>query len=327
MGVTLAVRRFCNAVNAWNRSSILFPGIQFGGYVENRGIDLYCLAREKGLEGIIAKRKTSTYRPGKRSPDWLKIKARSQQEFVVCGFTEGKGSRKHFGALLLGGYRNGRPRGALHLNPGPVSATSRLLRLLPLSVGRFASLRFRPKNMFQHIFQFESELQNSSQEAAPSSPSLSPTVSEKLTRYGSSALSGLEHLTLIVGKEELALALVCHFGSIKALARASIQQLLQFLPRRKAETLVAALSMSIAESEHARSEAFDSPESVYRACADLRLFNQEVLRVILLDTRQRLITMIDVTKGGLNESLAHPRDIFRPVIAHSANSFILAHNL
>jgi ATP-dependent DNA ligase len=39
------------------------PGIQVGGYVENRGIDLYGLAKEKGLEGIIAKRKTSTYRP------------------------------------------------------------------------------------------------------------------------------------------------------------------------------------------------------------------------------------------------------------------------
>src|ERR1700745_2231099 len=181
--------------------------------------------------------------------------------------------------------------------------------------------------MFQNIFQFESELQNSSEEAAPSSPSLSPTVSEKLERYGSSALSGVEHLTLILGKEDLALVLVRHFGSIKALSRASIQQLIQFLPRRKAETLVAALSMStIAESEHARSEAFDSPESVYSACADMKLFNQEVLRVILLDTRQRLITIIDVTKGGLNESLAYPRDIFRPVISHSAYSFVLAHN-
>jgi bifunctional non-homologous end joining protein LigD len=83
-------------------------GIQVGGYIENRGVDLFRLAKEKGLEGIIAKRKPSTYRPGKRSPDWLKIKSRPQQEFIVCGFTEGKGSRKHFGALLLGAYRNGR---------------------------------------------------------------------------------------------------------------------------------------------------------------------------------------------------------------------------
>jgi bifunctional non-homologous end joining protein LigD len=94
------------------------PGIQVGSYVENRGIDLYRLAKEKGLEGIIAKRKASKYRPGKRSPNWLKIKARPQQEFVVCGFTEGKGSRKHFGALLLGGYRNGRLRYFGHSGTG-----------------------------------------------------------------------------------------------------------------------------------------------------------------------------------------------------------------
>jgi DNA repair protein RadC len=181
--------------------------------------------------------------------------------------------------------------------------------------------------MSQHIFQFESELQNISPEAAPSSPSLSPTVSEKLERYGSSALSGVEHLTLILGKEDLALVMVRHFGSIKALSRASLQQLLQFLPRRKAETLIAALSMSaIAESEHARSGVFDSPDAVYNACVDMKLLNQEVLRVLLLDTRQRLITMIDVTKGSLNESLAYPRDIFRPAICHSAHAFILVHN-
>jgi bifunctional non-homologous end joining protein LigD len=51
-------------------------GIQVGGYVENRGKALFELAKEKGLEGIVAKRKSSIYRPGKRSPDWLKIKSR-----------------------------------------------------------------------------------------------------------------------------------------------------------------------------------------------------------------------------------------------------------
>jgi bifunctional non-homologous end joining protein LigD len=82
-------------------------GIQVGGYLEARGKDPFQLAKEKGLEGIIAKRKASIYRPGKRSLDWLKIKSRPQQEFVVCGFIDGKGSRsKHFGALLLGAYRN-----------------------------------------------------------------------------------------------------------------------------------------------------------------------------------------------------------------------------
>jgi hypothetical protein len=62
--------------------------------------------------------------------------------------------------------------------------------------------------MAHHIFQSETELQNIP-EAAPK-PSFS--VSEKLARYGSSALSGVEHLTLLVGKESVALALIRHFG-------------------------------------------------------------------------------------------------------------------
>jgi hypothetical protein len=65
-------------------------------------------------------------------------------------------------------------------------------------VGRFASLRFRPKNMTHRISQLESELQNIPEAAPKASPSFS--VSEKLARYGSSALSGVEHLTLLVDR-------------------------------------------------------------------------------------------------------------------------------
>jgi DNA repair protein RadC len=61
---------------------------------------------------------------------------------------------------------------------------------------------------------------------------------------------------------------------------------------------------AIAETEHARSEQLDNPESIYRACADMKLFNQEVLRVILLDTRYRYISTVENTKGSINESLA-----------------------
>jgi DNA repair protein RadC len=114
---------------------------------------------------------------------------------------------------------------------------------------------------------------------------------------------------------------------MKALSRASLQQLRQFLPQRKAEAVMAAFSVSmIAESEHARSQVFDNPESVYRACADMKLLNQEALRVVLLDAKQRLISLVDVTKGTLNEALAHPREIFFPVIVHAAHSFVLVHN-
>jgi DNA repair protein RadC len=96
-----------------------------------------------------------------------------------------------------------------------------------------------------------------------STPKVSPSfsVSEKVARYGSSALSGVEHLTLFVGKESVALALVRHFGSLKALARVYFREFRQFIPRRKAESVVAALSMfAIAESDHARSKGLDNPE-------------------------------------------------------------------
>jgi DNA repair protein RadC len=179
--------------------------------------------------------------------------------------------------------------------------------------------------MSQHIFQFESELQNSPEAAPKASPSFS--VSEKLARYGSSAMSSVEHLTLLVGKESMAQALIRYFGSLKALSRASFLELRQFLPQQKAEAVIAALSMSaIAESEHALSDRLDSPEAIYNACADMKLLNQEVLRVILLDARYRHFSTIEITKGTVNESLAHPREIFRPVIALSAYGFVLVHN-
>ena len=57
----------------------------------------------------------------------------------------------------------------------------------------------------------------------------------------------------------------------------------------------------------------------------MKLFNQEVLRVILLDTRYRHISTVEISKGTVNESLAHPREIFRPVIALSAFAFVLVH--
>ena len=60
---------------------------------------------DSGLEGIMAKRRTSVYQPGRRSADWIKIKPRLRQEFVVGGWLEGRGSRSGgLGSLLVGYY-------------------------------------------------------------------------------------------------------------------------------------------------------------------------------------------------------------------------------
>src|ERR671928_2156492 len=57
---------------------------------------------EHGLEGIVAKRRASTYRPGERSPDWRKVKHQRMQEVIVAGWRPGKGRRAgRIGSLIL----------------------------------------------------------------------------------------------------------------------------------------------------------------------------------------------------------------------------------
>src|SRR6266404_6208449 len=60
--------------------------------------------RKLGLEGLIGKRSGSRYEPGKRTGAWIKLKLHQEQEFVIGGYTEPEGSRKYFGALLVGFY-------------------------------------------------------------------------------------------------------------------------------------------------------------------------------------------------------------------------------
>jgi bifunctional non-homologous end joining protein LigD len=69
---------------------------------------LYAAVKQQGQEGVVAKRLASKYVPGKRSKDWLKVKAVRHQSCVIVGFTPPQGGRKHFGSLALGIFEGGR---------------------------------------------------------------------------------------------------------------------------------------------------------------------------------------------------------------------------
>jgi bifunctional non-homologous end joining protein LigD len=86
-------------------ASLITPGdsLRFSDHYEEHGKSLFEIAREKQLEGIVAKRRASCYEEH-RSRDWLKIKIRHRIECVIAGFTEPEGSRAHFGSLVLGLY-------------------------------------------------------------------------------------------------------------------------------------------------------------------------------------------------------------------------------
>ncbi len=95
-----------------DRKAVLSDAIGFADplrYTPHRnasGEAYYRKACDKGWEGIIAKRADAPYANG-RSRDWLKFKCAHGQELVIGGFTEPRGTRKGFGALLVGYYENG----------------------------------------------------------------------------------------------------------------------------------------------------------------------------------------------------------------------------
>jgi bifunctional non-homologous end joining protein LigD len=78
------------------------PHILFAAHVERDGTSLFEVARGSGIEGIVGKRADSLYRPGIRSPDWVKIKSWIGQSCVIVGYTAGRGRRlNQLGALIL----------------------------------------------------------------------------------------------------------------------------------------------------------------------------------------------------------------------------------
>ena len=85
--------------------SIIVPGdfLRYSDHYEQQGKALFEIARQKGLEGILAKKRDSIYQE-RRSSEWLKIKIRHRLECVIGGYTVPEGSRAHFGSVVLGLY-------------------------------------------------------------------------------------------------------------------------------------------------------------------------------------------------------------------------------
>jgi DNA ligase D-like protein (predicted ligase) len=104
-------RENVNHLPLWERKAILKKLVKENDrvvlidYLEEKGEAYFLAARKQGLEGIMAKRAESTYQPGVRSRDWVKIKREVEFDLVVGGITRGWGWRSSsFGALVVGAY-------------------------------------------------------------------------------------------------------------------------------------------------------------------------------------------------------------------------------
>jgi len=80
--------------------------IRYSGVIGGDAKRLLEEVERRGLEGLIGKQRNSVYEPDRRSGAWIKLKCVNEQEFVIGGYTPPQGARKHFGAILVGYYKN-----------------------------------------------------------------------------------------------------------------------------------------------------------------------------------------------------------------------------
>ena len=113
------------------------PGVLYVDHVENDGLAFFDAIVARELEGMMAKRADSAYQPGRRSPDWQKVKAWQTQDCVIVGFTAGRGRRtEHIGALVLAVNTHA---GLVHCGQVGTGFDEAMLRRLRVELGALES--------------------------------------------------------------------------------------------------------------------------------------------------------------------------------------------
>ena len=160
---------------------------------------------------------------------------------------------------------------------------------------------------------------------------------EKLIERGAASLTDSELLAIFLrtgmqGKSAIALAaeLIRDKGSLTNLSRCSAAELIRTVgmgPAKAAELAAAfELGKRMARGTEER-PLLDSSEVIFSMLGpELQTCDREVIKVVLLDTKLRLIKVESIALGSLNECVAHPREILRPAMMHSAYGIVLVHN-
>jgi len=161
---------------------------------------------------------------------------------------------------------------------------------------------------------------------------------ERMEAFGPEALRDSELIAILLrtglqglSAVQIADELVRKFASLQNLAQASIAQLIQVkgIGKDKAIALKSAFTLAqrMAREIRRESPALDCPERI----ADLlreenRFLEVEHFQIVMMNTKNRLIRVEPISKGTLDATLAHPRDVFRPAIMANAASIALVHN-
>ena len=162
---------------------------------------------------------------------------------------------------------------------------------------------------------------------------------EKLLRYGAESLSNPELLAIILrtgtkGENVLSLSqrIISEFNGLNGILNASIKEMTEIkgVKESKASQMIAIAELFKRFNTYKSFIEFKrvtSPNDVASMLyGEMGTFNQEVLKLIILNTKNEIIKIKDVFKGSLNSSLIHPREIFNEAIRNSAASIIICHN-
>jgi len=162
---------------------------------------------------------------------------------------------------------------------------------------------------------------------------------ERLQKLGADALSAQEILALILGRgiagESVIVTtqrLLSQFGNLKGLASASLEELSQVKGIGLAKASQIKAAFELAKRAEGYSEAGDKPsvktpeEVVNLVKGRLKGKKKEYFLALLLDTRNKLIKLSEISVGSLDSSIVHPREVFKEAISASAASVIFVHN-
>ena len=161
---------------------------------------------------------------------------------------------------------------------------------------------------------------------------------ERLQQFGVEALSAQEILAVIMGRgvsgESVmvtAQRLLSQFGSLKGIAAASVEELskIKGIGIAKACQIKAAFELTnrLDQAETEDRQVVKTPENVAGLVQSrLRDKKKEYFLALLLDTRNQLIRVAEVSVGSLDSSIVHPREVFKEAISASAAAVIFVHN-
>ena len=162
---------------------------------------------------------------------------------------------------------------------------------------------------------------------------------EKLVRLGAASVSSAELIAILLGQGTpklnvvaLSQKLLRRFGSLEGLSEASLKELqeLEGIGPAKAVTLLAAFQLHRnlkKEQAESRLVSFRNPAQVARIYQNvIGHVMQEYFYVVLLNARMERIMDFEVSKGSMERTIVHPREVFRPAVRNGAKGIILIHN-